>query len=310
MPKLSVIVPVFNAEKTLRRCVDSVLSQKMADFEVILVDDGSKDSSAAICDVYAQEDPRVKVLRQENKGVSTARNVGLDSAAGDWICFVDSDDYVSEDYFPEEFDDSKDLYVLNWMNFGGNTGQEEFFKSGPVKGERVAEFFGKNMFKLALEAPWAKFYKRQIIEKNNLRFDSRIKLGEDCVFNQRYYNYVDSIMVPAEGHYFYYCIGDYYQNYGKYHLSVEDAVLFLEELFSAYKATRYKSPILLDLEKQGRFERLSLMGLSRKDWLKWKYSKVIFEINCETGKYVGFMGLVKKLLFPIISPVMHTLLDI
>ena len=93
-PKISVIVPVYKAEKYLHRCVDSILSQTFTDFELILVNDGSPDNCGAICDEYAQKDNRVRVFHKENGGVSSARNLGLDNAKGEWITFVDSDDWL------------------------------------------------------------------------------------------------------------------------------------------------------------------------------------------------------------------------
>ena len=97
-PKISVIVPVYNAEKYLHRCIDSILSQTFTDFELLLIDDGSKDGSGAICDEYAAKDNRVRVFHKENGGVSSARNLGLDNACGEWVTFVDADDYVRPSY--------------------------------------------------------------------------------------------------------------------------------------------------------------------------------------------------------------------
>lgn len=93
-PKISIVVPVYNAEKYLGRCINSILAQTFVDFEVLLIDDGSKDYSGNICDDYALIDMRIKVIHKKNEGVSTARNVGLDSARGEWIAFVDADDFV------------------------------------------------------------------------------------------------------------------------------------------------------------------------------------------------------------------------
>ena len=97
MPKVSVIVPVYKVESYLRKCVDSILGQSFSDFEVILVDDGSPDNCGAICDDYATRDQRVKVIHKINGGLSDARNVGLDVAIGQYICFVDSDDWIEQD---------------------------------------------------------------------------------------------------------------------------------------------------------------------------------------------------------------------
>ena len=97
--QISVIVPVYNVEDYLARCVDSILAQTYENLEVILVDDGARDSSGSICDAYAARDPRVKVIHKENGGLSSARNAGLDAARGDYIAFVDSDDWISEDAY-------------------------------------------------------------------------------------------------------------------------------------------------------------------------------------------------------------------
>ena len=98
-PLISVIVPVYKAEDTLRNCVDSILKQTNRDFELLLIDDGSPDSCRDICDTYAAKDARVRVWHKENGGVSTARNLGLEVACGEWIAFVDADDSVDEGFF-------------------------------------------------------------------------------------------------------------------------------------------------------------------------------------------------------------------
>lgn len=95
---ISVIVPVYNVEKYIKKCIDSILAQVYNYFELILIDDGSKDNSGKICDEYKNKDTRIKVLHQKNAGLSAARNRGLDEAVGDYICFIDSDDYIKEDY--------------------------------------------------------------------------------------------------------------------------------------------------------------------------------------------------------------------
>lgn len=103
-PLISIIVPVYNSEKTLHRCIDSILNQTFVEWELLLIDDGSKDKSGEICDVYAEKDRRIKVFHKENGGVSSARNLGLDNACGDWVTFCDSDDWMEETMI-------EDLYV-------------------------------------------------------------------------------------------------------------------------------------------------------------------------------------------------------
>lgn len=105
-PKISVIVPVYNAEKYLHRCIDSILAQTFTDFELLLIDDGSKDNSGKICDEYVDMDSRVRVLHKENGGVSSARNMGLEHACGKWITFVDSDDWIEPTMYEMMYDDA------------------------------------------------------------------------------------------------------------------------------------------------------------------------------------------------------------
>ena len=106
---LSVIVPVYNSKEHLSRCIDSILSQSFSDFELLLVDDGSKDGSGAVCDAYSEKDSRVRVFHKENGGVSSARNVGIENADGQWLTFIDSDDWIEEDFFQVPFDSDVDL---------------------------------------------------------------------------------------------------------------------------------------------------------------------------------------------------------
>ena len=118
-PLISVIIPVYNVEKYLRRCLDSVIAQTYQNLEIICVDDGSIDDSGKICDQYAVRDARIKVIHQENQGLSAARNRGLDAAEGEYIAFVDSDDYILEDMYKKMLDKlldySVDLCVCQWQ---------------------------------------------------------------------------------------------------------------------------------------------------------------------------------------------------
>lgn len=121
--QLSVIVPVYKAEKYLNRCVDSIIAQTWSNLEIILVDDGSPDNSGAICDEYAAKDSRIKVIHKQNGGVSSARNAGIDAATGDYIAFVDSDDYIAPDMYEKLFevlDSEKSIAACDFMMDFGN----------------------------------------------------------------------------------------------------------------------------------------------------------------------------------------------
>ena len=185
-PKVSVIVPVYKAEKYLRKCVDSILAQTFRDFEVLLVDDGSPDKSGEICDEYARKDPRVRVFHKENGGVSSARNKGIDEARGGWLVFIDSDDWITVDYLEGLAAHAKEgaLYVCKgyysnpkgselWQYFG--ISNENVGKSVQEQLEKAEEFHVTN-------SPWIKLFSADVVRRNKIRFDERISLGEDHVF--------------------------------------------------------------------------------------------------------------------------------
>lgn len=170
MPKISVIVPVYNTEKYLNRCIDSILAQTFTDFELLLIDDGSKDNSGTICDEYAAKDSRVRVFHKENGGVSSARKLGLDNAQGEWITFVDSDDRIDVSYLYFFIDNLKskiDLIVTSASKDKSIT-KEEYIK-------------GILMRKVP-PSVWGKLYRKQII-KDAFCLPRQLYWGEDLISN-------------------------------------------------------------------------------------------------------------------------------
>lgn len=199
MPLFSIIVPVYNTEQYLNRCFDSILNQKFSDFELILVDDGSTDNSAKICDNYAELYNNIKVIHKKNGGVSSARNEGVYAANGEFLWFVDSDDYI-EPFSLEQLSDiitevEADLYVFN-----NGIVKEKFNGS-------LDAFFKKYYFNYIISfEPWNKIYRRDIILDNDIRFDTEESIGEDLLFNIGYY----STIRLDKGIFF---IGNNYYNY-------------------------------------------------------------------------------------------------
>jgi len=192
--KFSVVIPVYKVENYLRPCVDSVLNQTFSDFEVILVDDGSPDSCPAICDEYAQKDSRVKVIHQKNMGQSGARNSGLDVANGDYICFIDSDDYLaSNDVFgklawaTQSNPDIVHYKFREWFESDGHIAECKFDYNVPTKGRSLAEIYCDLIDKDAYyNSAWSKIVKRNLLVENDIRFERGL-LGED---NEWYYHIV------------------------------------------------------------------------------------------------------------------------
>lgn len=149
MPKVSIIVPVYNVESKLRRCLDSIKHQDYSDFECILVDDGSSDISGNICDEYAHSDRRFKVLHQKNHGVSAARNAGLKVALGDWILFVDSDDWVSSQFISAFFNGSMaDIVFQGLMKDSLQGSNPVLFEHNPT------HVFVENLYYLEKKIYW------------------------------------------------------------------------------------------------------------------------------------------------------------
>ena len=240
MPEISVIVPVYNTAQYLPRCIESILSQSFADFELLLIDDGSTDGSGAICDGYAAKDSRIRVFHKENGGVSSARNLGLDSAHGEWITFVDSDDYIDDDYFPTCFEENVDLYIQNWRFANGDV--RDWFKPRQVDADDCRRFLQENLHLDMFRTVYCFFFKRWILVDNGIRFDTRYKLGEDTLFVMDYYKYVYTISVLATSCYEY-NRQDNWEN--KYCLSMVEAHDYLNVFMDKYDPLQCNSPKLL-----------------------------------------------------------------
>lgn len=169
---VSIIVPVYNSELYLRKCVDSILSQTFKDFELILINDGSNDMSGDICDEYVSKDSRIKVIHKANGGVSSARNAGLKMAGGKWVTFIDSDDTIGENYFDIDFSQEVDLYVAC---------SEVNNHTHVYEGIEMTMYLTENLCKECFRTPWGKFFNKATM--GALFFDESIRLGEDTVFN-------------------------------------------------------------------------------------------------------------------------------
>lgn len=233
IPLISVIVPVYNAEKTLRQCVDSILGQDYRDFELLLIDDGSKDNSPAICDEYAAKDLRVKVFHKPNGGVSSARNLGLDEAQGKWITFIDSDDYVSDDYFISVDNRNEDLILLQYAwTRGDEVSYDKRLSSYSVlKSEQaIRDLLNLYLTTMIFRAPSAAFYKSSII--GSIRFNENMKVGEDTCFVHEYLNRINSIYCIHNVFYFF-RLGESDANI-KYGSTTEYAIQSLSFIFDTF----------------------------------------------------------------------------
>ena len=191
MITVSVIIPVYNADKYLERCVTSLLSQTLSSCEFIFVNDGSTDSSQSILEDFQQKDPRIIIINQENKGVSEARNAGLKLAQGTYIGFVDADDYVENNYFDTLYQTAEkyqlDITVCNYFSSQAGfafTSKSPFreqvvYESENIKKDILPYFISHE----AMNAIWNKLYRTSLIKANGLLFPKGVALGEDGWFN-------------------------------------------------------------------------------------------------------------------------------
>lgn len=201
-PAISVIVPVYNAEETLRQCVDSILTQDFKDFELLLIDDGSKDDSPAICDEYAEKDSRVRVFHKENGGVSSARNVGLDHAQGEWVTFIDSDDFITGGYFEGVVGREEDLLIIPyvWYKNGKESPDNRLNDFHQVSEDtEIRKFLNLFLTTMVFRGPMAKLYRIERLRE--IRYDESMKVGEDACFVHHYLFNCNSFCCLHRGRY-------------------------------------------------------------------------------------------------------------
>lgn len=207
---ISIVIPVYNVEKYLPQCLDSVLSQIYTNYEVILVDDGSPDGSGAICDAYAQKDSRFRVIHQKNAGVSAARNNGIEQAAGEWVTFIDSDDWVEPHYLSNfRLDESNGIdLIIQGLEYYDHRDGHFFnpwsFKDCVLKKQDFRLGFAENRL-MEVGFPVGKAYCKKLLIDDDLRFDSRISFHEDHIFVLDYYKMCHSIRLVDATDYKYRC---------------------------------------------------------------------------------------------------------
>lgn len=216
---LTVIIPIYNVEKYLKKTLNSVLNQKINDFEIILVDDGSTDESGAICDEFAEKDTRIRVFHITNGGVSRARNFGLAQATGDYIHFMDSDDLIEPEMY-EQFSnivkkEYPDIVMCGSLQINSRhhtemvvAPEQEAFLNGR---NQIAEYLNQiplNDMKCLIHYIWNKWYRREFLLKYKLSFSPTLNLGEDYVFNCTALKSIEKICKVPNTYYHYFIRGN------------------------------------------------------------------------------------------------------
>lgn len=209
-PTVSIIVPVYNAEKGIRRCVDSILGQEFTDFELLLVDDGSTDGSPAILDAYAAADQRVTVIHKPNSGVSATRNLALGKAKGTYIQFLDADDWITEDatklLVRSALENNADMVIADFYRVVG----DDVARKGQIGGDATslsrqeyADLMMKDPADFYYGVIWNKLYRASIIRDHDVRMDETLNWCEDFIFNLEYVLHVRTVAVLRSPIYYY-----------------------------------------------------------------------------------------------------------
>ena len=286
---ISIIVPVYNCISSLARCIGSIQNQTFTDWELLLVDDGAADGSGSLCDQFASSDNRIRVLHKSNGGVSSARNMGLDHAKGDYVMLCDSDDWVEPEWCEQ-------LYLVAEENSGyqpicnyyRNTSDFETINRKEQcenVEERIAkaDFFSLNRYEL-LGIPWNKIYIRSILEENHIRFQPGLSLGEDLVFNLDYLHCQTGGFVFINKPLYHYSIGSmdslsskYYPDlseiYQKVYSRVKDELRSISGAYEKWEL-EYEHSYFFAFD---RVFRNTWSKKNRISWLhKWQYNACQF----------------------------------
>ena len=223
LPTVSIIVPIYNGDSFLNNCIESVLCQTFSNWELLLIDDGSEDHSASICEEYAAKDERIKVFHKENGGVSSARCYGVNHARGEWITFLDADDELLLDALYDLVDNASDRYDLV-VGFGEPPVAQ-------LDEYDICTYRHRLLCGLMPVSPWAKLYRRNVLTSWCFDIPREIKLGEDMLMNIRFSFCANNrVKVLPDNKIVYFYRFNMFQTTQRFCLSFEEEDLFVEYL--------------------------------------------------------------------------------
>lgn len=271
---VSIIIPVYQVEKYLEKCLESVINQTYKKIEVILIDDGSKDNSGKICDEYAQKDKRIIVIHKNNEGVSKARNVGIECAKGTYITFVDSDDFIHKDYIEKLYElckhNNADLSICGTKNILENekvVKKSRKYKKNLDKEDGMKELLNEKYYTCVI---WAKMYKKELFK--NIRFNEKTKIAEDLEVLYKVLDKCKKISINTFENLYYYRIRDDSATVNKYNSDWENEINISEEII---KFVEKKYPNVVNYAIK-RYVRINVTCISKV----LKYDKNIEQAIC------------------------------
>ena len=229
---ISIIVPVYNAEKFISKCITSILEQTYKNFELILINDGSTDNSGEICNEFKSLDKRIITIHKENSGVSDTRNLGINKAKGSHLCFIDADDYIEKEFLSNLIENKHaDLTASGYIRIDG---MHFFPKKDFYDYSHLQQVLSELINIPLLDTPWAKLFKKELIDKHNIKFDTKLKFGEDQILVRNYLSHCNNLQVIPNAGYIYY-IQTNETRKKKFHLSMEEFIYRCECEMSTFK---------------------------------------------------------------------------
>lgn len=283
---ISIIIPVYKTENTIRRCLDSIQRQSYEDWEAIVVDDGSPDKAGEICDEYERTDSRFRVIHQQNGGVSSARNAGLSIAKGEYIAFCDSDDYVAKDWLMSFAQAVADYDVvvagLTYVRASDETPfRIDLQDAAPSRCADVmsqTESFGYLVTKI---------FKASIIHTNHIRFNESFRFLEDEEFICRYWTHVKKVRFIPQAE-CYYMMPDFTQKY----VDIDNYRLYLSLLGNASKFIDYDDSATMRKYTMGVF-RSMMLAYQRHDYSEgWIRLKKVAKLSARYKRYNNYMKII------------------
>lgn len=289
MPQISIIVPVYKVEQYLHKCLDSILAQTFTDWECILIDDGGPDNSGAICDEYAEKDSRFRVIHQENKGSAGARNVGLDVAKGEWIAFVDSDDWVESTYLNKFFEVAQmNIAEVISCDYFRN---ERIFKG--FVGKTPQEAMSNIISGKALAFLWIKFFKKSLFDEFGIKFEKNFDVTEDVILCLKIFEKVQSIIHISEPLYHYNIGNEFSLTFSLDEYKIKQIIFatnFIEQRFSdsIFLSAISKRKVvtkmwILKMCSELKKEYIHLYNdnkIYKTQGITWKQRVILFLCNC------------------------------
>lgn len=277
---VSVVVPVYNVEQYLNRCIESLINQTYENIEILLIDDGSADDSPQICDEWTIKDSRIKVYHKENGGVSSARNIGLKKCHADYVLFVDPDDYVANNFVEVLLDsivnNNCDMAIINFIEKYSDETIENVnhFKTEKKllkKADFLDHIYDSNSY---YGGPCNKIYLKKIIDDNNITFNEKVHYGEDLLFTVRYADKSQNFYYEYDENLYYYFRRDESVTNSKFNKKTASFVNIAEQLIDIFEKNKVDSSRIKKQYICFYFKALYYLE-NNKDFSKMEYKKII-----------------------------------